>query len=107
MRNFSPTQFLAGAISLAILCPPLQALSQPAPAPVRPAPARPAVASKPKPVVAPGQQPAARPVAAAPRGGAACHTGMSFDTFLAVLNNQTVANRASNSAQARSGHIHR
>jgi membrane-bound lytic murein transglycosylase B len=75
------------------------ASAQPAPAPVRPAPVRPATAS-PKPVAAPGQQPAVKPVAAAPRGGAACHGGMSFDRFLADLKQQAVAAGVSQRALA-------
>ncbi len=74
--------------------------AQPAPAPVRPAPARPAVAPLPKPVATPGQQPVARPAAVAPRGGAACHNGMSFDRFLADLKQQAVAAGVSQRALA-------
>ena len=48
----------------------------------------------------PGEQPAARPVAAAPRGGAACHNGMSFDRFLAGLKQQAVAEGVSQRAMA-------
>ena len=84
---------------LAALALSTPALSQPAPAPVRPAPARPAAAAQPRPVAVPGQQPA-RPVAAAPRGGAACHNGMSFDRFLADLKQQAVAEGVSPRALA-------
>ena len=67
------------------------AIAQPAPAPARPAP-RPAVAP------APGQQqPAAAP--RTPRA-AACHNGMSFDRFLADLNQQAVADGVSQRALA-------
>jgi lytic murein transglycosylase len=48
----------------------------------------------------PGQQPVARPVAVAPRGGAACHNGMSFDRFLADLKQQAVAEGVSQRALA-------
>src|SRR5207342_1658462 len=74
--------------------------AQPAPSPVRPAPARPAVAPLPKPIATPGQQPVARPAAVAPRGGAACHNGMSFDRFLADLKQQAVAEGVSQHALA-------
>ncbi len=46
----------------------------------------------------PGQQPATRPVAASPRGGAACHNGMSFDRFLADLKQQAEADGVSQRA---------
>src|SRR5450755_50364 len=78
--------------------------AQPAPAPVRPAPARPATPKPavPKTVAVPGQapvgQPVAKPVAAASRGGAACHNGMSFDRFLADLKQQAVAEGVSQRA---------
>jgi len=55
---------------------------------VRPAPLA-------RPPAIPGQQPV---VAAAPRGGAACHNGMSFDRFLADLKQQAVAAGVSQSA---------
>ncbi|MBR1248237.1 lytic murein transglycosylase [Bradyrhizobium sp. AUGA SZCCT0169] len=87
------TIFAALAVSSA-------ALSQPALAPVRPAPARPAAAPQPKPVAVPGQQPAPRPVAASPRGGAACHNGMSFDRFLTELKQKAVAEGVSQRAMA-------
>ena len=49
----------------------------------------------------PGAQPVARPVAAvAPRGGAACHNGMSFDRFLADLKQQAAAAGVSQHALA-------
>jgi membrane-bound lytic murein transglycosylase B len=84
----------------ACLVVPSSVLAQPVPAPVRPAPARP-LAAPPKSVAAPGQQPVARPVAAAaPRGGAACHNGMSFDRFLADLKQQAVAEGVSQRALA-------
>jgi membrane-bound lytic murein transglycosylase B len=41
-----------------------------------------------------------KPVAAAPRGGAACHGGMSFDRFLADLKQQAVAAGVSQRALA-------
>src|SRR4029078_5373341 len=74
--------------------------AQPAPAPVRTAPARPAAAPPSRQAATPGQQPVARPVAAAPRGGAACHNGMSFDRFLADLKQQAVAEGVSQGALA-------
>src|SRR5882757_324458 len=103
MQKFSTTRLFLGAISFAVLCGAQPASAQPAPAPVRPAPARPAVARpavapQPRPAAVPGQQPAARPVAAAPRGGAACHNGMSFDRFLADLKQQEVAEGVSQRA---------
>ena len=58
---------------------------RPIAAPVRPTTARPATA------------PAAAP---APRGGAACHNGMSFDRFLADLKQQAVAAGVSQRALA-------
>jgi lytic murein transglycosylase len=49
----------------------------------------------------PGAQPVARPVAAvAPRGGAACHNGMSFDRFLADLKQEAAAAGVSQQALA-------
>lgn len=92
------TRIHVAVIIFATLVVSSAALSQPAPAPLRPAPARPAVAPRPKPVAVPGQQPAPRPVAAAPRGGAACHNGMSFDRFLADLKQQAVAEGVSQRA---------
>ncbi|WP_371135608.1 lytic murein transglycosylase [Bradyrhizobium sp.] len=79
----SMTRFFPGAVLLAVLCGPQQASAQPAPASARPlaAPARPAAAP-------------------APRGGAACHNGMSFDRFLADLKQQAVAAGVSQRALA-------
>src|SRR3954452_16135015 len=94
------TRIHVAVTTLAALVLSSAALSQPAPAPVRPAPARPAVATQPRPAAVPGQPPVARPVAAAPRGGAACHNGMSFDRFLADLKQQAVAEGVSQRALA-------
>ena len=98
MRKFSMTRFFLdvslGAVSWALLCGPQQASAQPATnsprqitAPARPtaAPARPAAAPNPAP---------------APRGGAACHNGVSFDRFLADLKQQAVAAGVSQRALA-------
>ena len=87
MRNPSMTRILAGAALLALLCGPQQASAQPA-------------GASPRPIAAPAR-PAAAPVAApAPRGGAACHNGMSFDRFLADLKQQAVAAGVSQRALA-------
>ena len=92
MRRFS--SILSGAAVLVLLGGPQQAPAQPATAPARPTavPARPAAA--------PARPPAAPPAAPAPRGGAACHNGMSFDRFLADLKQQAVAAGVSQRALA-------
>ena len=56
----------------------------------RTAPARPTAVPA-RPAAAPVRPPAAPSAAPAPRGGAACHNGMSFDRFLADLKQQAVA----------------
>jgi lytic murein transglycosylase len=83
MRKFSTTRFFPGAILLAILCGSQHASAQPAAAPARP------IAAPAKPAAAP-----------APRGGAACHNGMTFDRFLADLKQQAVAAGVSQRALA-------
>jgi lytic murein transglycosylase len=103
MNHLSTTLFCGSAV-LAMLCVALPASAQPAVAPGRPAvaPARPAAApakpavARPAPAV-PAQSQAAAP---APRGGAACHNGMSFDRFLADLKQRAAAEGVSQRALA-------
>src|SRR5713226_8435035 len=91
MRTFSTKRYFlgvflnvfVGAGLLAILGGPQPASAQPAAAPARPA------AAQVKP-----------PAVAAPRGGAACHNGMSFDRFLGDLKQQAVAAGVSQRALA-------
>jgi lytic murein transglycosylase len=66
MRNL-PTRFVLATALLTMLSAAQPASAQPAAAPARPI------------------------AAAAPRGGAACHGGMSFDRFLADLKQQAIA----------------
>src|SRR3981081_3330455 len=82
MRKLSTTLFF-GVTFLAILSGPQQPSAQPAVALPR------ATAAPTRPIAAP-----------APRGGAACHNGMSFDRFLADLKQQAVATGVSQRALA-------
>jgi lytic murein transglycosylase len=72
------------------------ASAQPLPAPARPAPARPPAASP----AATAPRPAPAATSVAPRGGAACHNGMSFDRFLSDLKQRAVAEGVSQRALA-------
>src|SRR5258705_10680942 len=65
MRKFLTARFFPGAVLFIILCAPQSASAQPI-------------------------APPARPVAAPALRGAACHSGMSFDRFLADLKQQAI-----------------
>src|SRR5665647_2450200 len=98
MRSFSTARSILGAALFSILCGLQPALAQPAAPPTRPtAPVRPA-AARPVPAL-PGAAPT-QTAAPAPRGGAACHAGMTFDRFLADLKQQAVAAGVSQRALA-------
>src|SRR5258707_14931398 len=74
MRSFSTARCFLGIALFSILCGPQQATAQPA-------------AALPKPIATPAKP----PVALAPRGGAACHNGITLDRLPPPLKQQPAA----------------
>jgi lytic murein transglycosylase len=94
--NRSSTALLFGTALLALSSGAQPTFAQQPATSIRPAtvPARPAAVPG-RPVAAPAQT-----VAPAPRGGASCHNGMSFDRFLADLKQRAVTEGVSQGALA-------